>query len=351
MLHASYTKYTLRFKQPVITSRGIMTEKETFFVKVWDHDPQVFGIGECPLFRGLSADDRPDFEEKLHYFCQNIKKTWFTEYNPWPTIHFGLECAVTNLSREGRSTYYPTSFTEGRSAIDINGLIWMGDKETMSQRIKEKIKAGYRCLKLKIGAINFEDELDLLRCIRQQFSKEELELRLDANGAFTPQEAPFKLDELARYDIHSIEQPIRQGQLDEMAKLCRNTPVPIALDEELIGPLNVTKKIELLKTVRPQYVVLKPSLIGSFSDTFEWLSAAEENGIGWWITSALESNIGLAAIAQFTAYISESNTPCQPQGLGTGQLYSNNIPSPLVQKGTKLWYNPSGTWDISQLKF
>lgn len=351
MLHASYTKYILRFNQPAVTSRGIMTEKETWFIKIWEEDPQVFGIGECPLFRGLSADDRPDFEEKLQYFCENFGKVWPTEHYAWPSISFGIESALSDLHYGGKRLYYPTSFTKGRSSIDINGLIWMGDKETMSQRIKEKIKAGYHCLKLKIGAINFEDELDLLRCIRQQFSKEELELRLDANGAFTPQEAPFKLDELARYDIHSIEQPIRQGQLDEMAKLCRNTPVPIALDEELIGHLNVCKKIELLKTVRPQYVVLKPSLIGSCSNTFEWLKYAQENGIGWWITSALESNIGLAAIAQFTAYMSAHYNPCTPQGLGTGQLYTNNFPSPLVLKGTKLRYNPSGTWDLSQLEF
>ena len=226
----------------------------------------------------------------------------------------------------------------------------MGDKDTMRQRIIEKLDAGFHCVKLKIGAIDFEEELDLLRYIRKQFSKEVIELRVDANGAFTPQEAPRKLEELSRYDIHSIEQPIRQGQWEEMAILCRNTPIPIALDEELIG-IEVSDKSKLLDMTRPQYIVIKPSLLGSFSGSWEWIARSQERNIGWWITSALESNIGLNAIAQWTAYLQTFLPTGMPQGLGTGQLYTNNIPSPLEQTGSTIRYNPQVNWDLSQISF
>ena len=300
MLRATYTRYILKFKQPAGTSRGILTEKETWFVKVWySEQPEIYGLGECALFRGLSADDTPNYEKKLAYICQKI-----------------------------------------------NGLIWMGDKDTMRQRIIEKLDAGFHCVKLKIGAIDFEEELDLLRYIRKQFSKEVVELRVDANGAFTPQEAPRKLEELSRYDIHSIEQPIRQGQWEEMAILCRNTPIPIALDEELIG-IEVSDKSKLLDMIRPQYIVIKPSLSGSW----EWIARSQERNIGWWITSALESNIGLNAIAQWTAYLQTFLPTGMPQGLGTGQLYTNNIPSPLEQTGSTIRYNPQVNWDLSQISF
>ena len=226
----------------------------------------------------------------------------------------------------------------------------MGDKATMRQRIIDKLDAGFHCVKLKIGAIDFEEELDLLRYLRKQFSKEVVELRVDANGAFTPQEAPRKLEELSRYDIHSIEQPIRQGQWKEMAILCRNTPIPIALDEELIG-IKVADKAKLLDTIHPQYIVIKPSLLGSFPGSWEWITLSQERDIGWWITSALESNIGLNAIAQWTAYLQTFLPTSMPQGLGTGQLYTNNIPSPLEQTGSIIRYNPRVNWDLSQISF
>ena len=351
MLRATYTRYILKFKQPAGTSRGILTEKETWFVKVWySEQPEIYGLGECALFRGLSADDTPNYEKKFAYICQNINTLMLYELKGLSSILFGLDTAIADLNNGGKRIIYPIPFTEGQTDIEINGLIWMGDKDTMRQRIIEKLDAGFHCVKLKIGAIDFEEELDLLRYIRKQFSKEVVELRVDANGAFTPQEAPRKLEELSRYDIHSIEQPIRQGQWEEMAILCRNTPIPIALDEELIG-IEVSDKSKLLDMIRPQYIVIKPSLLGSFSGSWEWIARSQERNIGWWITSALESNIGLNAIAQWTAYLQTFLPTGMPQGLGTGQLYTNNIPSPLEQTGSTIRYNPQVNWDLSQISF
>ena len=351
MLQATYLKYNLRFKQPAGTSRGILTEKETWFVKIWrSEQPEIYGLGECALFRGLSADDTPDYEKKLADICQNINTLMPYKLKGLSSIQFGLNTAMADLNNGGKRIIYPTPFTQGHKDIEINGLIWMGDKATMRQRIIDKLDAGFHCVKLKIGAIDFEEELDLLRYLRKQFSKEVVELRVDANGAFTPQEAPRKLEELSRYDIHSIEQPIRQGQWKEMAILCRNTPIPIALDEELIG-IKVADKAKLLDTIHPQYIVIKPSLLGSFPGSWEWITLSQERDIGWWITSALESNIGLNAIAQWTAYLQTFLPTSMPQGLGTGQLYTNNIPSPLEQTGSIIRYNPRVNWDLSQIVF
>lgn len=352
MLQATYLKYNLRFKQPAGTSRGILTEKETWFIKIWrSEQPEIYGLGECALFRGLSADDRPGYEKKLKEFCEEISTTRDIHIlRDWSSISFGVNTALSDLDNRGKRIIYHTPFTEGKKDIEINGLIWMGDKETMRQRIIEKLDAGFHCVKLKIGAINFEEELDLLRYIRKQFSKEVVELRVDANGAFTPKEAPRRLEELSRYDIHSIEQPIRQGQHKEMAILCRNTPIPIALDEELIG-IKIADKGKLLDMIRPQYIVIKPSLLDGFSGSWEWIARARERHIGWWITSALESNIGLNAIAQWAAYILEHHPTGMTQGLGTGQLYTNNIPSPLEQTGSTIRYNPQANWDLSQISF
>ena len=351
MLQATYLKYNLRFKQPAGTSRGILTEKETWFVKIWrSEQPEIYGLGECALFRGLSADDTPDYEKKLADICQNINTLMPYKLKGLSSIQFGLNTAMADLNNGGKRIIYPTPFTQGHKDIEINGLIWMGDKATMRQRIIDKLDAGFHCVKLKIGAIDFEEELDLLRYLRKQFSKEVVELRVDANGAFTPQEAPRKLEELSRYDIHSIEQPIRQGQWKEMAILCRNTPIPIALDEELIG-IKVADKAKLLDTIHPQYIVIKPSLLGSFPGSWEWITLSQERDIGWWITSALESNIGLNAIAQWTADLQTFLPTSMPQGLGTGQLYTNNIPSPLEQTGSIIRYNPRVNWDLSQISF
>lgn len=335
MKRAEYSRYLLHFKEDAGTSRGVLKEKETFFVKVWDEScPEVFGMGECALFRGLSADDRKNYEEKLEEVCLRIEEVKMEELEEWSSIRFGVEMALQDLAMGGCQLYFPSAFTEGRQAIEINGLIWMGDKSTMLQRIQQKLEAGFHCIKLKIGAIDFEAELSLLQYIRERFSCEKVELRVDANGAFAPEEAMSKLEALAAFGLHSIEQPIRQGQWEEMAHLCRETPIPIALDEELIGVYGRKKKLELLEKVQPQYIILKPALCGGFSGAREWIELAEKRGIGWWVTSALESNIGLNALAQWVATLGNP----MPQGLGTGQLYTNNLWSPLRQEGECLIY-------------
>lgn len=335
MKRAEYSRYLLHFKEDAGTSRGVLKEKETFFVKVWDEScPEVFGMGECALFRGLSADDRKNYEEKLEEVCQRIEEVKMEELEEWSSIRFGVEMALQDLAMGGCQLYFPSAFTEGRQAIEINGLIWMGDKSTMLQRIQQKLEAGFHCIKLKIGAIDFEAELSLLQYIRERFSCEKVELRVDANGAFAPEEAMSKLEALAAFGLHSIEQPIRQGQWEEMAHLCRETPIPIALDEELIGVYGRKKKLELLEKVQPQYIILKPALCGGFSGAREWIELAEKREIGWWVTSALESNIGLNALAQWVATLGNP----MPQGLGTGQLYTNNLWSPLRQEGECLIY-------------
>lgn len=335
MKRAEYSRYLLHFKEDAGTSRGVLKEKETFFVKVWDEScPEVFGMGECALFRGLSADDRKNYEEKLEEVCQRIEEVKMEELEEWSSIRFGVEMALQDLAMGGCQLYFPSAFTEGRQAIEINGLIWMGDKSTMLQRIQQKLEAGFHCIKLKIGAIDFEAELSLLQYIRERFSREKVELRVDANGAFAPEEAMSKLEALAAFGLHSIEQPIRQGQWEEMAHLCRETPIPIALDEELIGVYGRKKKLELLEKVQPQYIILKPALCGGFSGAREWIELAEKRGIGWWVTSALESNIGLNALAQWVATLGNP----MPQGLGTCQLYTNNLWSPLRQEGECLIY-------------
>lgn len=346
MLRASYQKYLLHFKEPSGTSRGVLTHKETYFIRVWDDArPEVVGIGECALFRGLSAEDCPEYEDKLREVCREIDRVRITDLVKWSSIRFGIEMAIGDLLLGGKGIYYPSAFTEGKQSIEINGLVWMGNRETMLQRIKQKLGTGFRCIKLKIGAIDFDSELSLLRYIRQQFTREEVELRVDANGAFQPEDAMEKLEALAVFDLHSIEQPIRQGQWEDMARLCRDTPVPIALDEELIGINTFERKRELLEMICPQYIILKPALCGGFCGSKEWIQLAGEQQIGWWVTSALESNIGLNALAQWVATLSVDI----PQGLGTGQLYTNNIISPLVQRGGKLYYNPDLKWNTENI--
>lgn len=331
MLKADYVKYYLHFKEPAGTSRGILTDKETYIIRIWDSEyPAITGRGECALFRGLSAEDKPEYEQKLNSVCRHIHDFEWEDLSEWSSICFGVEMALADLYQGGKGIYFPSGFTQGQQSIEINGLIWMGDHSSMLQRIEQKLKAGFRCIKLKIGAIDFEAELSLLRFIRERFSSEQVELRVDANGAFKPGDALEKLERLARFDLHSIEQPIRAGQWDEMARLCRVTPVPIALDEELIG-VTIQKRL-LLETVRPQYIILKPALCGGFEGAREWIRLAEKYQTGWWVTSALESNIGLSALAQWVATLGNP----MPQGLGTGQLYTNNFPSVLIQEGNCL---------------
>ncbi|MEO9571514.1 MAG: o-succinylbenzoate synthase [Polaribacter sp.] len=344
MIKANYKKYILDFKNPSGTSRGVLRTKETWFIVLEENGKT--GIGETGLFRGLSVDDVSNYEEKLIWTCSNISKglEWLlNELLEFPSIQFGLEQAYLSLKSKDQFQLFPSEFTKGKETIAINGLIWMGEKEFMKKQIKEKLKTGFSCIKMKIGAIDFEAEIELLKSIRNEFSSKEIELRVDANGAFIPKNALDKLQRLSELDIHSIEQPIKQGLVNEMAELCAKTPLPIALDEELIGVFSSEAKKKLLTAIKPQYIILKPSLIGGFVGSLEWINLAKENKCDWWITSALESNVGLNAIAQFTHTLKSS----LPQGLGTGGLFTNNFESPLeVKKGT-LQYNPDKYWKFN----
>lgn len=340
-MKASYKRYLLNFKTPSGTSRGVLTTKETWFIII--RDGLKVGVGECGLFRGLSVDDRPDFEEKLEWVCDNIElglDPMLKQLTEFPSIQFGLEMALKSIKGEDPFHLFPSDFTTGKTSIPINGLVWMGDKAFMNKQIKEKIQEGFTCIKMKIGAIDFSAELELLKSIRNNYSENDIELRVDANGAFSPLDALEKLKQLSEFKIHSIEQPIRQGQWEEMTRLCQDSPLPIALDEELIGIFSVTEKQKLLQTINPQYIILKPTLIGGFKGSDEWIQLSEKHDIGWWVTSALESNIGLNAIAQY-AYTKNTNLP---QGLGTGGLFTNNFTSPLQVKNGTLRYNSKINW-------
>lgn len=349
MLRADYKKYTLRFKQPSGTSRGILKEKETWFIFLRDDRlPVVVGIGECGLLRGLSIDDTPDYEDKLKEVCASVDRfdrLVEKELTDFPSIRFGLETAMLDLQNQGSKILYHSPFVERNQPISINGLIWMGSADFMIKQIGEKLDKGFTCLKMKIGAIDFEQELQLLKDIRKTYSADEIELRVDANGAFSPEDALERLKRLSEMDLHSIEQPIKAGQNETMAKLCAETPLPIALDEELIGVHQKTAREQLLDQIKPQYIILKPSLVGGFKSSEEWIALAEERQIGWWATSALESNIGLNAIAQWTATLKNP----LPQGLGTGQLYTNNIPSPLLVENGALYFGFNSNWDLQSL--
>jgi o-succinylbenzoate synthase len=343
LIQAKFYKHILEFKRPSGTSRGILRTKETFFILLKDEENE--GVGECGLFRGLSIDDRPDFEQKLQWVCDNIQlglEELLLNTIEFPSIQFGLEQAFLSLKSNDKFELFPSEFTKNQNPISINGLIWMGDKEFMKEQIQDKIEQGFSCIKMKIGAIDFDEELRLLKYIRDQFSEKDIELRVDANGAFSPNEALTKLDKLSKFQLHSIEQPIKQGQWQEMAKLCEKTPLPIALDEELIGVFSLTDKKKLIETIQPQYIILKPSLVGGINGSQEWIDISNDNNIGWWITSALESNIGLNAIAQWTFTLKST----MPQGLGTGGLFTNNFESPLVVKNGGLLYDSKLKWNF-----
>lgn len=340
-MKATYHKYILNFKRPSGTSRGVMTEKETWFI-VLEQDGKK-GIGECGILRGLSIDDRPDYEEKLQWTCDNIqleKDQLWEALLEFPSIQFGVEMAFQSLVSESPFLLFPSDFTNGAKSILINGLVWMGEEAFMKQQIEEKLAQGFTCIKLKIGAIDFDKELQLLRFIREHFTPEQVEIRVDANGAFNEISALDKLTQLSEFKLHSIEQPIQKNHTDSMAELCKTTPFPIALDEELIGVFSLAEKEQLLQKIKPQYIILKPSFIGGFRGTQEWISLAEKHKIGWWITSALESNIGLNAIAQWT-FLQHN---LMPQGLGTGALFTNNFDCPLQVLQGQLWYKKELDW-------
>lgn len=332
-LKASFEKYILQFKSPSGTSRGVLKTKDTYFITIDNGERKV--IGEAALFRGLSVDDVPNYENKLEEVCANINEyacNYHETLIDYPSIVFGLEQCFLKL-HNGGEICFNSDFNKGEKGIPINGLIWMGDEAFMQKQIEEKIAQNFNCIKMKIGAINFESEFQILKKLRKKFSKDILEIRVDANGAFSPNEALAKLERLATLDLHSIEQPIKANQIQEMRDLCANTPLSIALDEELIGVKMANQKATLLKEIQPQYIILKPALVGGFQSCREWISLAENENIAWWITSALESNIGLDAIAQYTAF---KNTKMY-QGLGTGKLFTNNTASNLEIRDAQLW--------------
>ena len=326
---------TLHFKQPAGTSRGVYTTRKIWLVYL--SDGKKTGMGECAPLPDLSCDVRNDYEEVLEGFCQKLCESGEIDYEAmrdYPSMLFGLETALLNLQHG--DIMFDNAFSRGEVGIPINGLVWMGNYDEMLQRMEEKLEKGFRCVKLKIGAIDFDQELDLVKRIRDRFSFHEVELRLDANGAFPYEEALYKLELLSQYAIHSIEQPIKAQQWALMAELCRESPLPIALDEELIGVNDPEMKHHMLNIIKPRYIILKPSLHGGMQGCREWIKTARDMGIGSWITSALESNIGLNAIAQFAADVYGDHIT-MPQGLGTGQLFTDNIPMPLEIRGDKLW--------------
>ena len=346
---ASYKKYTLRFKKPAETSRGTLREKTVFFIRLTDRRrSNRVGLGECAPWPGLSLDDRPDFEAKLANVCDALNRGHSPaemDLADFPALAFGLEMAWRDWQHGGSRQLFKNDFSRRGKPIPIHGLIWMASPADMLQQVQRKVSQGHTCLKLKIGALDFAAECALLSDIRRHYPPDQIELRLDANGGFSPEIALERLSELAQFQIHSIEQPLKPSQWQAMTTLCSSSPIKIALDEELIGIASQARKRELLETIKPHYLVLKPALLGGFAAAEAWIALAQELGIGWWVNSALESNIGLNALAQWTS----SLNPTAVQGLGAGQLYTNNIPSPIRPTQGALIYDQTLAWDVSAI--
>lgn len=346
-MRLAYAPYILKFKEPAGTSRGIMTEKPTFLLKVWDErNPEVFGIGEASVFPGLSPEADGRYGFKLMELVANVALGRDTDLSRHSSIQLGLEQALRDFASGGRGIYAPSPFTRGDTELTINGLVWMGSVAEMAERAAMKVEQGFRCLKFKIGARDWEEELEMIRAVRSMYSASELTVRVDANGAFRPDETLRKLDSLARFDIHSVEQPIAPGNPYGMAIICHDSPIPVALDETLIGMHSEEARRMVLDIIRPQYIILKPSLCGGFSGAERWIELAGERNIGWWVTSALESNVGLDAIAQWTATLGSDLV----QGLGTGGLFTNNFTSPLRLEGEHLRYDTQTAPDRGQFE-
>ena len=350
MIHAAWKEFVLTPAFPLGTSKGTITARTVWYLLAWEHDrPEVVGIGEAALFPGHSKEFPADVRTKLLELCMDTSdwdRRLYDDLVDVPSVRFAVEQCLKDLEAGGTKTLFPSDFTLGRQAIPINGLVWMGDKATMKQRIREQLDGGYTTVKMKIGAIGVDDELELLKAVRKEYGPGDITLRVDANGAFTALQAPEVLKRLADLHVHSIEQPVPPGQYEVMAELCADTPIPIALDEDLIGQNTHDSKVDLLDHIRPQYIVIKPSLVGGWAATQAWIDLAKARGIGWWITSALESSIGLNAIAQYTATLHVT----MAQGLGTGKVYANNIPSPLLAERGELRYRPEAEWDLSTLQ-
>jgi o-succinylbenzoate synthase len=354
---ASVVKKVFQFNFKARTSRGLMKDKISWFIKILDSEnSSVVGIGECGPLPGLSVDSRPDYEDVLNQVVGKV--SGLTSVHPenvysslseivppgFPSIRMGLETAMLDLLNGGKRLIFNNSFITGQP-IPINGLIWMGDMDFMMNQINQKIAEGFDCIKLKVGGLDFDRECDTLNYLRKRYFKNNIVIRLDANGAFKPEDVLYRIEQLAKFNIQSIEQPIKAGQ-EEMEELCRKSIIPVAFDEELIGKETAEEKRGLLERLKPQFIILKPSLHGGFSGCAEWISIAESLSIGWWITSALESSIGLNAICQFTANYDIK----LHQGLGTGSIYSNNFPSPLQVSKGNISYSSVGEWDISGLQ-
>ena len=353
-LKALFVKRLFHFNFDARTSRGPMKDKTSWFVKIWEEtNPQLFGIGECGPLPGLSPDARPDFEDVLSDCLKKVDTFASADAlaqelntvipNGFPSLTFGIETALADLANGGQMRIFENNFSKGMP-IPINGLVWMGDFDFMLNQIGQKIADGFSCIKLKVGSLDFDKECNLLAHIRNQFSKTDITIRLDANGAFSPSDALLRLDRLAEFDIHSIEQPVNAG-LPEMKDICSRSPIPIALDEELIGVEGLHDKTKMIEGLQPGFLVLKPTLHGGFSGCAEWIQLAERSGTGWWVTSALESNIGLNSICQFTANYNLKLA----QGLGTGMIYENNIASPLTVSHGTIFKDQQRQWDIGSL--
>ncbi|WP_192820750.1 o-succinylbenzoate synthase [Rufibacter sp. LB8] len=348
-------KRDLQFKFQARTSRGAMHVHQACYLRLHHtRQPEKVGWGEGSPLPGLSLDYSPDFFAVLQNLCQQYNdlqvesidqedgEEFWQKLKHWPSVCFAWETAWVDLLRGGQRHLYDNAFAKGQKSIKINGLIWMGEPNFMREQITKKMEQGFTCLKLKIGALDFAQEIKLLREIRSFAPAQDLEIRLDANGAFAAANAEEKIRQLAAFDIHSLEQPIQPGQWNEMCELCEVSPIPIALDEEMIGVMNKEEKWNMLNTIRPPYIILKPTLVGGLFNAREWIQVAQSLGIDWWVTSALESNIGLNAVAQFAG---DFDNPL-PQGLGTGQLYVNNLEAPLEVRGEDLWFDPNGSWEL-----
>jgi O-succinylbenzoate synthase len=347
MIRATYTAHPLVFVKPAGTSRGILEQKPCWFITLRSEEG-ITGMGEVSYIPDLSVEDEDEMEIQLHHLCKLISRG---EMDPlqflpsMPGVQFALESALRDMETGGKRIPYPSDFTNGQKGILTNGLIWMGAKPFMISQVREKMQLGFHVLKLKVGALDIREELEIVKWIRMEFGAGDLEIRLDANGAWSPDEAPERMEQFARFGIHSIEQPIAAGQIGALTRICLDPAIPVALDEELIGITDPAARSLLLEKVKPAYLILKPGLLGGFSVTASWIELARKQNIGWWITSALESNIGLNAIAQWTF----QQGVTIPQGLGTGALYTNNIPSPLQMSGDQLWYRSNYDWDLKKL--
>lgn len=345
-MRLQFAPYLLRFKEPAGTSRGVLTEKITCIIRLFDeNNPETYGVGEAAVFPGLSpeADDR--FFYKLMELQANVRIGRSTDLTGFPSLQSGFEQAIRDYSGGCNGIYFPSPFVGGKKSIEINGLVWMGSFEEMEKRLEEKLANGFHCVKLKIGAIDWRKELDMIEIIRKRYTPEQVEIRVDANGGFNMDNALPRMKHLADLGVHSIEQPIKAGTPQLMRFLCEVSPLPIALDEELIGKFTRQQKEKTLDEIKPRYIVLKPSLVGGFSGTEEWINIAEERGIRWWITSSLESNIGLNALAQWVATLKND----LPQGLGTGALFTNNFESPIYMDGERLKYDPRLSLDYKKI--